>query len=280
MKLKELAIDGLGVNRTLQLGRITDGFSLIYGENGAGKTALCNLVRETLIGFNSARGQSNRATSPGWLTVTKGMDEFRIKRDLPIDSANSVVDVQPLNANQLNHAYSLHQLIGNGVSNYGSDLNSELYNSVFNVSFRNTAANADRLGAVLVNQLGVPTGPSAVGDDSAYLVWQRESQARREQLETLRVRIDELRRERIGYQTQIESAEATQQARLSDLDRQINQVVARINEMKSGTIQGQISNLDREIAGLRLLIENAKPIQTPIVSTMQPLPVDLSLIHI
>ena len=140
MKLKELAIEGshLSKHRTLQLGRFSDGLTIVYGESGAGKSTVRRFIRDRVL---SRGGQSNIAVEnrlQGRISFVEG------NREIQLGTGTSMA----------------------GNSNPWPHLSSELYDLIYNVSFRETQTNLGRLGPVLQSQLGVPTGPGAAGDES------------------------------------------------------------------------------------------------------------------
>ena len=243
MKLTELTIEGLGVSGNLHLRSLNDGFSLLYGENGAGKTTVRSFVRDSLFG-NSAPVHFNQ----GHVNVQLGVSEYQLLRD-PHVGAGADVSIRAIHSANGNLP-TLRQL--------NSGLNAEVYDSVFNVSFSDTPNNAIGLASVLQNQLGVPSGPAAAGDDSGYQQWQRESDVRRERIDSLRARIDSLTHEKTGYFNQIESVKTNVQSQVNELEHQINQVVVRLGEIQPFPMQEQLANIDREIASLGLLIENTR----------------------
>ena len=105
MKLKELAIDGLGTRSDLQVGGFGDGLSIVYGENGAGKSTIRDFVRGTL--FNIDRKISAEANcSVGRLIVSNGPDEFQLSRGVQMKSE---VDVRALTNFNGNGSSRLHQ---------------------------------------------------------------------------------------------------------------------------------------------------------------------------
>ena len=252
MKLRELAINGMGVSSSLHVRNLNDGFSILYGEKGAGKTTVRNFVRDSIYGgTSSAYGSTTGARlNNGHLNVQVGTSEFQITRSPNAGANESSVSIRSLHPNSNGGTPSLDQVTSN--------LAAEVYDTVFNVSFRETPANARRLGSVLQNQLGVPSGPAAAGDDSGYLQWQRESNTRRERLATLSSRVDALTHEKGSALGQIETAKMSAQSQINEFERQISQIVIRLGELQPHSIQDQIANIDREIASLRLLIDNAR----------------------
>jgi uncharacterized protein YhaN len=57
MRISEVHIDGFGTWKDLALGDISDGVTVIYGPNEAGKTTLMQFIRTALYGFTSSRRQ-------------------------------------------------------------------------------------------------------------------------------------------------------------------------------------------------------------------------------
>ena len=249
MKLKELAIDGFGAHRNLHLCHFNDGLTIVYGENGAGKTAIREFVRGTLFGFTTNQTVSNHPFSAGHLNVSHGAQEYQISRD---SQPNSDVDIRLLSGSAAG--------VGNSLSQIAGGLNSDVYNAVFSVSFRETPTNVFQMTSVLQNHLGVPSGPEAAGDDSAYLSWKRESNLRRDRLDALRIRLDAATHERNGYVSQIESAKTNRQNQLASLDLQIASVASQMNEIQGGLYQRQLSEIDAEIASLRVVIDASTPV--------------------
>lgn len=251
MKLKELAIDGLGTRRDLHLGRFSEGLTLVYGENGAGKTTVRQFIRGTLFDIDQdMRLKTNAPYSAGRLNVICGPDEFQLSRDVQLNSEVDIRELTNTANSSTDRVNSLQQLAGS--------LNAELYDSVFSVSLRETPTNVFRLAHVLQNQLGVPSGSEAAGDESAYLNWQRETKLCQQQVESLRTQIDVLTVERNGFQNQIESSKSGRLAQINDIERQISQVLARLSEIQASPFQDQLHAVEREIAKLRSLINDAQ----------------------
>ncbi len=89
MKIHEVEIDGFGAWNGLSLSGVSDGLTVIYGPNEAGKTTLMQFVRAMLYGFNDERrarylpplgggragGRLNVATPRGRLVVHRADDD-------------------------------------------------------------------------------------------------------------------------------------------------------------------------------------------------------------
>ena len=244
MKLTELAIDGFANFRHLQIGRFSDGLNFVYGENGAGKSSLRKFIRGVVLGFDSSYYNDPSLGIPhGHLNVRQGANEFRLDRD------------QQTNGQLL--AQSISGATVQPFSALATGMNADLYDTVFNYSFHNTRDNARRFSEVLQTQLGVPRGPAAVGDEVAYLNWKRDADARANKLSAIQLRIDDLNKTKLSYQAELESAEVSRRTRLAELDSQLQSLLVQINGFDGQAKQAQLAAIDREIASLRALIEQA-----------------------
>ena len=231
MKLKELAIEGshLSKHRTLQLGRFSDGLTIVYGESGAGKSTVRRFIRDRVL---SRGGQSNIAV------------ENRLQGRISFVEGNREI--------QLGIGTSMA-----GNSNPWPHLSSELYDLIYNVSFRETQTNLGRLGPVLQSQLGVPTGPGAAGDESEYINWQRQTQQLNQQLESLNYKISSLTEQKNEHSRQLESARLSRQSQVAEVESRIGQINHRINELRAAGSNQQLGAIDLEINQLRSVINSA-----------------------
>lgn len=248
MKLTELAIDGYGNFRNLQLGKFSDGLNFIYGENGFGKTALRTFLRDVLFGFDRVSHSYLGGVKPsfGHLEVRQGADEFRVQRDTQI---NDNLRIQSITGSMIDQVGSLSQLTGNW--------NSDIYDTVFSFSFKSTQENARQLAHVLHSQLGIELGVRAAGDDVAYHNWKRESAERESRLISIKQRTESLAREKSDCQREIENLENTKRIRLADLDRQIQALSDRLSGVDLPHRQNELARIESEITKLRGLIEQA-----------------------
>jgi len=256
MKLKDLSIDGY--NRSTRLGQFADGLTMVYGESGAGKSTVRQFIADSILGVGEPNrstrfGDSRKNALRGSLSVYSGAEELHLSRT---DDTSPTV-VGPISNSHITpvNASSAERMLRDLSGNHGADL----YETVFNVSFLETASNFARLGSVLQNRFGVPVGPGAAGDNSEFLKWKRESKDQTERIESLRTRIDSLSHERSDYIREIESNRQVRQTQISDIESQINQIISRIHAIEASSIHDQISQIDHEITQLRILIDNAKP---------------------
>lgn len=251
MKLKELAIDGLGAHRNIHLGRFADGLSIVYGENRSGKSTTREFVRRTLLGGSPDQLNNGSTGINGRLNVLSGNDEYQLSRDR--GTAVELTITPTSHSANAPSIHSLRQLTG--------ELTGDLYDTLFNVSFRETPVNATRLASVLHAYFGVGTGPATAGDDIAYLGWQREQKVRLELIESLNARLEALSREKRDLESKISSDQQAGRAQLAEVESQISVALSRISDLQSQSNTEQLARIEQEIAQLQLIVENP-PTQT------------------
>lgn len=231
MKLKELAIEGgpLNTNRSLQLGRFSDGLTIVYGENGSGKSTVGRFIRDRLL---QAAGQHVVTDSAIALPLKGRISVLDGSRELQFDSGRSAsTDVQ-----------------------FGHRFNAELYDSIFNVGFRETQSSLIRLAGALQRQLGVPVGPGAAGDDSQAANRQRQLTTLSQQLESLSHRIATLSNQKNDAVSQLESGRLSRQSQITEIESRIGQINLRIQELRASAPNSQLSAIELEIMRLRTVV--------------------------
>ena len=244
MKLQEILLEPNGTNQQLQLGRLADGLSVVYAENGGGKSNVCQLIRQTLFGRNQ-----NVAHWPNGRLRARADHRFvEFYRD-----ASNRLCVLDLNRNRL--AESVGELAGWIVP---SNLSSEVYDAFYNVSFRDTLARSSSVALTLQNFFDVPTGSQAFGNEMAYRNWHNESTALRSRLEVLQTRIQSLMSEKNDCLRRIESIRLNHRSELAEVERQISQVADRLSEIGIGNLHNQLLTVENELSELRLTVEAAK----------------------
>ena len=77
MKINALEIDGYGVWTGLEIERLSDGLSVLYGANEAGKTTLLQFIRSMLYGFSPARGNGISRLSTAEYRAEQSMSPAR-----------------------------------------------------------------------------------------------------------------------------------------------------------------------------------------------------------
>ncbi len=86
MKINALKIDGYGVCRGLRIEGLSDGLSVLYGPNEAGKTTLLQFIRSMLYGFSAQRRQYlpplHGGEPGGMIDVSGAPGRFEIARHL------------------------------------------------------------------------------------------------------------------------------------------------------------------------------------------------------
>jgi energy-coupling factor transporter ATP-binding protein EcfA2 len=277
MKLTEIAIDGplngLANFSQLRLGRFDGGLNFIYGENASGKSTLRKYIRGVLFGFDETTCSENGGDPiRGHLQVRDAGSEFRLDRDYRTNDSLRFTRLSGYASSSpclFGDSLSLpgSPRAGNSLSHLVGKLSPELYDAVLNFSFRDTQDNARVLSSVLGKHLGVPLGPAAVGDDSEYQIWKRETKARDAKLTSLQTRVEELSRQRAGYIKEREAAASVRSVRLAELDRQIDSITLQIQGLDTETRRNQLTIIEREIDELRIIVDEAsKPLSrsTPV----------------
>src|SRR6266436_7912640 len=94
MKIKSIDIDGFGVWQGLEIDKLSDHATVIFGPNEAGKTTLMQFVRAVLYGFTPERRKRylppvNGGQPGGRLHVCNEFGSFSIQRYGP---ANDLSD--------------------------------------------------------------------------------------------------------------------------------------------------------------------------------------------
>lgn len=98
MKINELHVDGFGVWKGLELGKLSDSLNVFYGRNEAGKTTLMQFVRTVLYGFSPERrerylGPLHGEQAGGRLRLTSAGQGYEVRRHLnPGDEPTSLGD--------------------------------------------------------------------------------------------------------------------------------------------------------------------------------------------
>ncbi|MCP4775957.1 MAG: DUF4332 domain-containing protein [Planctomycetaceae bacterium] len=221
MKLTDLFIQGTRQRQDIKLGPFSDGVSVICGDSGAERTSVLEFFRDACLGLKAdfdPYGTYNQAGSLGlqFASISCELNRGQESRTL-IKRRFSGGEAEHWNADAL--------------ADYLAPVDSELFDSVFCVSFLETAANARRLAGALYRQLGVPVGRSSMVERDAVLKRERDSQMRLEQLAVLRKRIEALELERREMLDSSDRNQKQQSTELSLVELEINNVVAAINEI-------------------------------------------------
>ncbi len=128
MKINALEIDGYGIWTGLRIERLSDGLSVLYGANEAGKTTLLQFIRSMLYGFSPARRRyfpPVHGSRPGGIIDVSGPPgRFEISRHLQDGGpGEEVVLTAPDGTRQSEHVVKL--LLSN--------IDEAIFNNVFAV---------------------------------------------------------------------------------------------------------------------------------------------------
>ena len=230
MKLEQINIQGSLERQPIHLDGFSNGLTFVYGENSAGKSTVNRFFRDSIL---SQRHDSNHVADQalaGQVFVNRAGHRYELTR--PTSSGSSTLEAS-------------------------ANVSPEIFDTVFNVSMRNTPNNARRLAVTLQQQLGVPVGPEAAGDESGQLVRQQQIESLRVQLTQIDLDISGLERKRSEHAAHA-SAKIELQKQLSSVDLQIATLQNRIGEQNSAPLSEQLIRIGNEMESLRLRIDNAQ----------------------
>ena len=251
MKLKDLTVELSGNDnnriRSVNIGPLSDGLNFVYGERGAGKSTIRNLVSDLLSGSADQNSRYPRAHTPNGVPSTRcgsiGLEvecesgRFRISRDKFGKLETARVG-----------SGGTRSLLESAQTPIRQDR--ELADSLSFVSFSSSPKTHERLYRTLQNRLQVPLGPEAVSNESNS---HRISQERAE----LQARIEVLQRQLVDLETNRNSLSLSPIASSGDLDRQIGELTLRLSEFDPIRIRTEMDSLKQEATRLRAEIESA-----------------------
>ena len=135
MKITDLKIDGFGVWSGLRLNDLSDGLTVIYGRNEAGKTTLMQFLRGMFFGFTPERRQRylppvRGGTAGGQLQISSAQDTYLFNRTSPeLDNPDDLENLLIESSDGIRHNSSLIQSLLNGIDE-------SIYTNVFAVGLR------------------------------------------------------------------------------------------------------------------------------------------------
>ena len=221
MKLTDLFIEGTRHQPDFKLGPFPDGVSLICSDSRAGRAGILEFFRDACLGLKADFDPYGTHNQTGSLGVRFASVSCELNRG---QESQTVIK-------RRFDSGSGHQWDADALADYLAPVDSELFDSVFCVSFLETAANARRLASALHRELGVPIGKDSVAERDAVIKRERDSQMRLEQLSALRARIETLELERRRILDNSRRDQKKQSTELSLVELEINNVVAAINEI-------------------------------------------------
>ena len=221
MKFTDLFIEGSRQQQDLQLGPFSDGLSVVCGVSGAGRTRVLEFFRDACLGLKADFDPYGTCNQAGRL----GLQFASVSCELNRGQESRTMIKRRFESSDVEHWDA------DALADYLAPVNSELFDSVFCVSFLETAANARRLAGALHRQLGVPVGKNSTAQRDAVIKRERDSQMRLEQLAVLQERMETLDLERRGILDHSQASKNGQSAEWSRVELEINNVVAAINEI-------------------------------------------------
>lgn len=247
MKLEELTLEGPNAGQSIHLGRFSPTLTFVYGENSSGKSATRKLFRHTLLGNSGATDRI-----PGHLVVLRHDQRLRLDRS-EVQSSRVGIEILADNGSSIRHAdESFPQLLN-------SQITSDLFDSIFAFSMRETSTNARRLARVLNTQLGVGIGPEHSGDRTNLEAHRRQQELLERQIAEIELKLNQLTEQRLARIQHHDATNRQLQTELAQVDNQIGQLQAQLGQRDSVTIQAELNQINAEIEALKLRIDTAKP---------------------
>lgn len=135
MKISEIHVDGFGAWKDLSLGSLSDGVTVFYGPNEAGKTTLMQFIRTVLYGFSPARRVRylppvHGGRPGGHVLAEDETGKYRLVRHAGLDDRpDQLGEVSVVSHDGVNHG--MFQL-----ENMLSGVDEQTFNNVFAIGLR------------------------------------------------------------------------------------------------------------------------------------------------
>jgi uncharacterized protein YhaN len=135
MKISEIHVDGFGAWKDLSLGSLSDGVTVFYGPNEAGKTTLMQFIRTVLYGFSPARRMRylppvHGGRPGGHILAEDETGKYRLVRHASLDDRpDQLGEVSVISHDGVNHG--MFQL-----ENMLSGVDEQTFNNVFAIGLR------------------------------------------------------------------------------------------------------------------------------------------------
>lgn len=135
MRISEIHVDGFGAWKDLSLGSLSDGVTVFYGPNEAGKTTLMQFIRTVLYGFSPARRVRylppvHGGRPGGHILAEDETGKYRLVRHTSLDDRpDQLGEVSVISHDGVNHG--LFQL-----ENMLSGVDEQTFNNVFAIGLR------------------------------------------------------------------------------------------------------------------------------------------------
>lgn len=255
MKLEELNIDAQHTGRSIQLGRFADGLTFVYGENSAGKSSARQLVRQTLFGSSHAALPNTARYDRhvlGNVTVAAKGARFQLER--PSAQANRLEFRKLASTNP----DSVSPNMAVSESDLSQGISASIYDTVYSVSFKETASNAPRLARTLHDTFQIGFGAAFAGDDSIHLARQRELESAQARMSSLQQQIADLQLRRAEQLEQSESEQLQWQRQLGFLDADVTATQTRLGQFHATPLIDELASVNTELEAVRLRIESAQ----------------------
>ncbi len=238
MKLTEIAIEGNTRLGRFQFGPLDRGLNFIYGENGAGKTFLSAFLSQLL---QPESRHTTTASGHAACSSDRGSCVLRQPADL-----SRGVQIETLQNGRL-PVSSVAQMTG--------AITPAMHDTLFNFSLRESTQKRHDLARLLHEKFSVAIGPEAA-DSTARIDHQPQIRQLTDRLAQLHASAETLNQTRNRIAGEI-SLKQTDQARLIELNQQIDHVTFQLNQLNRSQLESELATIDQQIQTLQLTIDRA-----------------------
>lgn len=252
MKLVEVADRHVtGIDRR-RIGRFAPGINFVYGERGAGKTSLWQMLSGLLFGQHS-RGslpseQGVWRSSDHCLRLTDGRSEFLLNRNSLYSDQAEIREVHPKDHLSQPASRTL-DMLSNPIQ---AETRRELSDLIYSIDCGQVSGRLPKLAQLLRMQWKVPSGPAASGgEDRAYRAWKLEFEQRRLRLSELANLLDPLRLKRKRMVELREAQSQEDRSRLVQIELELSTLEAQLSAGELATGRSRLLDLDHQIGLLK-----------------------------
>ncbi len=246
MNIQGMELRNAGAIRHLTLPALSPELNVILGGNGTGKSTLRKFIRHVLAG-----GAPPVATAEGALNVVQAGRVLRAQRiggELRLSSVDAG---------------------GPETTTWLNPVAPELYQSLFEFDTNRLDQAAGRIAQTLTQNLNVPVGALAWGNEDEYRARRETIQHQEVRLASLRSQANDLESRRQETLERLQHGRSVLRRR-DDLDREIAELESRLKHTDRITLERRIEHLDAELAELRARLEKAEWESRQTITTEQP----------
>ena len=283
MKLTHIAIEGTSAGRTILLDQLNEQLNVVFGADSSKQELIRGYFRFLLFG-NSNWNANSPANYPGQIGfstpagnhaqgtfLTTSFAEFkhqnsryRMSRN-DQQAVNDTVNIQPLD--HLNGVLPTTSQVTNG-------LDATAYDTFFNVAISQSSLLVQRLIDQIQIKFAVQPGNSNWSDPQTVALARQQEENRNKQVNSLRMRQQELQLEKDRLNAEIQQIELTFGQQIAAIQAQIDSCNATLSERNATcvSLKNALATLNSQIVELRARIEllNSQTRQVAVETSQYP----------